>query len=106
MPERIKKTYRFTQTTQQLIDELKNIYNIESENMLLETVIKDIHDVKKAKALVPFEELKAEQKELKQLYFEVGRLKGIIEEKDKELANLKSQLEKPHKSFWARLFGR
>jgi len=106
MGERIKKTYRFTQKTQELIDELKGIYNIESENMLLETVIKDIHDIKKAKALVPYEELKAEQKELKHLYYEVGRLKGVIEEKERELSALRMQLEHKKKGFWARLFGK
>jgi len=100
MAERIRKTVRFSDETQKMLNELKNIYKIESENALLEVIVKEIWEQKQSKALIPFEEFEKRDEELKKLYFELGRLKTELEQKEKELESEKN------KGFWAKLFGR
>ena len=100
MTERIRKTVRFSGETQNILNELKKIYKIESENALLEVIIKEIWEQKQSKALIPYEEFEKREQELKKLYFELGRLKTELEQKEKELE------EERNKGFWARLFGK
>ena len=100
MTERIRKTVRFSDETQKMLNELKNIYKIESENALLEVIVKEIWEQKQSKALIPFEEFEKRDEELKKLYFELGRLKTELEQKENELEREKN------KSFWAKLFGK
>ncbi len=99
----IRKSFRIDKETDEKFKELLSIYNVKSENELFRVVVSDIHDLKKNKALVPFNEYKQEKEQLQKAIYEIGRLKGAIEEKDKQLAELKQQQTK--KSFWARLFG-
>ena len=112
MADRIRKTVRFNDETQKMLNELKSIYKLESENALLEVLIREIYEQKQSKALVPFEELEKRDKELKQAFFEVGKLQGVLLEKNKNIEELKQlvekyeQLEKNRpRGFWARLFG-
>jgi len=100
MADRIRKTVRFSEKTQNILNELKKVYKLNSENALLEAIIREIWEQKQSKALVPFEEFEKREQELKKLYFELGRLKNELEQKEKELEKEKN------KGFWARLFGR
>ncbi len=100
MAERIRKTVRFSDETQKMLSELKKVYKIESENALLEAIVREIWEQKQSKALIPFEEFEKRDEELKKLYFELGRLKSELEQKEKELEKEKN------KSFWAKLFGK
>ena len=100
MTERIRKTVRFSEETQNILNELKKIYKLDSENALLETIIREIWEQKQSKALVPFEEFEKREQELKKLYFELGKLKNELEQKEKELERERN------KGFWARLFGK
>ena len=100
MADRIRKTVRFSDETQSILNELKKIYKMESENALLEVIIKEIWEQKQSRALIPYEEFEKREQELKKLYFELGRLKTELEQKEKELEKEKN------KGFWARLFGK
>ena len=100
MADRIRKTVRFSDETQSILNELKKIYKMESENALLEVIIKEIWEQKQSKALIPYEEFEKREQELKKLYFELGRLKTELEQKEKELE------KERNKGFWARLFGK
>ncbi|WP_456324100.1 hypothetical protein [Desulfonauticus submarinus] len=105
----LKKTYRIDEKINLQLQELKRIYNEKSENELIKKIIEDIYEVKKTKALVPFEEVDKRDKELQKVIFELGRLKGTIEEKEKNIKELKekiSESQKEKKSFWTKLFGR
>jgi len=88
----IRKTYRVSEETDAKIKELVKLYEIKSENELIEKVINDIYKIKHSKALVPYEELDKKDAEMKRLYFELGKLKAQLEEKKK--------------SFWSRLFSK
>jgi len=90
----IRKTYRVDEQTDAKIKELLNIYGFKTENELFQKIIDDIYRLKKSKALVPYEELDKRDVELKKLYFELGKLKAQLEEKEKK------------RSFWSRLFSR
>jgi len=120
--EVIRKTLRFDKETLEMLEELKNVYSIPVENMLLKQIIRDIYEIKKSKSLVPFEELKRTDQELKMALLKLGELQGSLKEKEnilsekerliqekerqiKELEELKKKKEK-NKSFWAKLFGR
>jgi len=96
MSEWIRKTYRVDPATDAKIKELVKIYKLRTENDLIKAVIDDVYDLKRSKALVPFEEYEKTDIELKQALLEIGRLRGILEEKEKE----------SKKSFWAKLFGK
>ncbi len=100
MGEWIRKTYRVTKETDEKIKELIEIYKTRTENDLIKAVIDDIYELKKSKALIPFEEYEKRDIELKKALLEVGRLKGILEEKEKLLKEKEKK-----KGFWAKLFG-
>jgi len=98
-----QKLFRFDDQTLEKFEKLKVIYETESSNQVIKKIISDMYDIKQTKALVPFEDLDARDRELKQAFFELGKLQGVIEEKDKQL-----QLAKEHSGFWSnlsRLFG-
>jgi len=96
-----QRNYRFSAKTLEKIEKLKSIYKIRSENELMRQIVDDIYDIKQTKALVPFEDLDARDKELKQAFFQIGKLQGIIEEKDKQL-RLRSTRRR---GLFSRLFG-
>lgn len=100
----IRKSFRIDEDTDKKLKELLNIYNVKSENELFRVIVNDIHDLKKSKALVPFNEYKQEKEQLQKAIYEIGRLKGALEEKDKQLNELKQQ-QKQKRGFWSRLFG-
>ena len=102
----IRKSFRVDKETDEKFKDLLSIYNVKSENELFRVIINDIHELKKNKALVPFNEYKQEKEQLQKAIYEIGRLKGALEEKDKQLNELKqAQQKQTKKSFWARLFG-
>ncbi len=86
----IRKSYRVSEEIDKKIKELLELYGVKSENELFEFIVRDIYEIRKSKALVPIEELKEKDKELKECLLELGRLKGILEEK----------------GFFARIFGK
>jgi len=110
VPERIRKTIRFSDETQKMLNELKEHYKVYSENALLEIIIKEIWEQKQSKALVPYEELDKKDQELKKLYYELGKLQSQLEQKQKELEEKQKELEQKqkekHRSFFAKIFGR
>ena len=93
-----QRNYRFENDILEKIEKLKSIYQIRSENELMRQVISDIYAIKQTKALVPIEELDARDKELKQALFQLGKLQGTLDEKDK-------QLQEKKRGFFSRLFG-
>ena len=103
----IKKTYRTNQEVDKKIKELLKTYRAKSENELFEMIINDIYELKKSKALIPFEEFEKRDLQLQKALLEIGKLQGVLQEKEKQLQKAeqeKEQKEKP-KGFWARLFG-
>ncbi len=120
----IKKTYRVDDETDRKIKELLRIYDLKTENELIKKIVSDVYELKKSKSLVPIEELSERDRKLEQAIFELGKLKGSIEEKEKVIEKLekdrdklidllerelkkREQLENElRKGFWARLFGR
>jgi len=110
VPERIRKTIRFSDETQKILNELKKHYKVYSENALLEIIIKEIWEQKQSKALIPYEEFNKREQEIKQLYYRVGELEAKLEQKEKELEEKQKELEQKqkekHKSFFAKIFGR
>ena len=120
----IKKTYRVDDETDRKIKELLRVYDLKTENELIKKIVSDVYELKKSKSLVPIEELSERDRKLEQAIFELGKLKGSIEEKEKVIEKLekdrdklidllerelrkREQLEKElKKSFWARLFGK
>ena len=96
-----QKSFRVSEEVEQKFQELKGVYQARSENHLWELIISDIYELKKSKALIPYEELNKRDMELKKAIFELGKAKGELElmktEKEK-------RLEQP-KGFWAKLFG-
>jgi len=100
MADLLKKTYRITENIDAKIKELVKLYEVKSENELIERLVNDMYKLKHSKALVPYEELDKKDKEIKGLYFELGKIKTQMEEREKELERERS------KSFWARLFGK
>ena len=120
--EVIRKTLRFDKETFEMLEELKSVYSIPVENMLLKQIIRDIYEIKKSKSLVPFEELKKTDRELKMAFLKLGELQGslkekenilnekerLIQEKEKKIQELEKQLQErteKKKGFWAKLFG-
>jgi len=109
-----KKTYRVDEEVNKKIKKLLRTYGAKSENELFEMVVKDIYEIKQSKALVPYEELDKKDVELKKAFFELGKLKNAVEEREKMINELKKEvkernkeLEKEkNKGFWARLFGK
>ncbi len=59
MSEWIRKTYRVTKETDEKIKELVEIYKLRTENDLIKAVIDDIYELKKSKALIPFDRSKS-----------------------------------------------
>ena len=103
----IRKTYRVDQEIDEKIKELLKIYDVKTENELIRKVINDIYELKKSKALIPFEEFEKRDLQLQKALLEIGKLQGVLQEKEKQLQKAeqeKEQKEKP-KGFWARLFG-
>ena len=103
----IKKTYRINQEVDKKIKELLKTYRAKSENELFEIIINDIYELKKSKALIPFEEFEKRDVQLQKALFEIGKLQGVLQEKEKQLQKAeqgKEQKEEP-KGFWAKLFG-
>ncbi len=103
----IKKTYRTNQEVDKKIKELLKTYRAKSENELFEMIINDIYELKKSKALIPFEEFKERDLQLQKALLEIGKLQGVLQEKEKQLQKIEQEKENDKKkSFWARLFGR
>ena len=118
--EVIRKTLRLDRETLEMLEELKSLYSIPVENMLLKQIIRDIYEIKKSKSLVPFEELKKTDQELKMVLLKLGELQGslkekenilnekerLIQEKEKQIKEFEELKErKKSKGFWAKLFG-
>jgi len=99
MAEWIRKGYRVDNETNEKIKELLKIYKLKSENDLFKVIIDDIYELKKSKALIPYEEFEKRDLQLQKALLEIGKLQGILQEKEK-------QLQERNKGFWARLFGR
>ncbi len=75
------------------------MYNMKSENDLFRAIVNEIYEIKKGKALVPFEKYENEKIQLQKALYEIGRLKGILEEKEKQLEEQKKQTQKEKKGF-------
>ena len=101
----IRKSFRIDEETNRKFKELLSIYNVKSENELFRAVVSDIHELKKNKALVPFSAYEQEKKQLQQAIYEIGKLKGALEEKEKQIEELKQSQQDKKKGFWTRLFG-
>ena len=107
MAEWIRKGYRADAETDRKLKELMEIYKLHSENDLFRVIVNDIYELKKSKALIPFEEFEKRDLQLQKALLEIGKLQGVLQEKEKQLQKAeqeKEQKEKP-KGFWARLFG-
>ena len=106
-----RRTFRLSDETEKMLLELKEVYQAKSENHLLELLVRDIYNLKKSKALVPYEELDKRDKELKMAFLKVGELQGTLQEKGKTITELKNNIEirkeekENKKGFWAKLFG-
>ncbi len=101
------KGFRITDDNLKKMQELLKIYKVQSEAQLINLIINDIYELKKSKALIPFEEFKERDLQLQKALLEIGKLQGVLQEKEKQLQKVeqeKEQKEKP-KGFWARLFG-
>ena len=98
----IRKSFRIDEETDKKFKELLSIYNVKSENELFRAIVSDVHDLKKNKALVPFSSYEQEKLKLEKAIYEIGKLKGALEEKEKQLEELKQGKKR---GFWARLFG-
>ena len=102
------KGFRITDDNLKKIKELLKIYKVQSEAQLINLIIEDIYELKKSKALIPFEEFEKRDLQLQKALLEIGKLQGVLQEKEKQLQKAeqeKEQEEKP-KSFWFRLFGK
>jgi len=107
MAEWIRKGYRVDNETNEKIKELLKIYKLKSENDLFKVIVSDIYELKKSKALIPYEEFEKRDLQLQKALLEIGRLQGVLEEKEKQLQEVKQKKEgEKKKSFWARLFGK
>ena len=93
-----QKVFRVSEEVERKLRELVKIYNSKSENHCFELIVNDIYELKKSKALVPFEELNRRDQELKRVIYELGATK-------KELELLQKEKTEQKKGFWARLFG-
>jgi HPt (histidine-containing phosphotransfer) domain-containing protein len=103
-----QKIFRVDDEIEKMFLELMGKYQARSENHLFELIIRDVYELKKSKALVPFEELKETDKELKMALLKLGELQGVVSEKEKQIQRLEEQLKEKiekKKGFWARLFG-
>ena len=101
------KGFRITDDNLKKMQELLKIYKVQSEAQLINLIIEDIYELKKSKALIPFEEFEKRDLQLQKALLEIGKLQGVLQEKEKQLQKAeqeKEQKEKP-KGFWARLFG-
>ncbi len=105
MAEWIRKGYRADAETDRKLKELMEIYKLHSENDLFRAIVSDIYELKKSKALIPFEEFKERDLQLQKALLEIGKLQGVLQEKEKQLEEQKEQNKKEKKGFWARLFG-
>jgi len=101
------KGFRITDKNLERIKELLKIYKVQSEAQLINLIIEDIYELKKSKALIPFEEYEKRDLQLQKALLEIGKLQGILQEKEKHLQRVEQEKEKnENKSFWARLFGK
>ncbi len=106
MAEWIRKGYRVDTEINEKIKELLQIYKLKSENDLFKMIVSDIYELKKSKALIPFEEFEKRDLQLQKALLEIGKLQGVLQEKEKQLEEQKEQNQKEQKKgFWARLFG-
>ena len=96
-----QKGFRLDDETERKFKELVKIYNSKSENHCFELMINELYELKKSKALVPYEELDKRDRELKIAFLKVGELQGTLQEKDKRI----EELQNSKKGFWAKLFG-
>jgi len=102
-----KKTYRIDDKTREKISELMKVYNVRSENDLFIMIIDDVYELKKSKAIIPYEEFEKRDLQLQKALLEVGRLQGVLEEKEKQLQKTEQEKQEDgKKGFWARLFGK
>ncbi len=102
-----QKNFRVSEEILNKFLELRKIYNSKSDNQLFELIINDIYELKKSKALIPFEELKEKDIQLQKALLEIGKLQGILQEKEKQLQKVEQEKEnEKKKGFWARLFSR
>jgi len=103
----IRKCYRVDLELNKKIKKLMKYYAVKNESELFRVIVNEIYELKTSKALVPFEEFKQEKTRLEQAIFEIGKLKGIIEEKEKQLQELKQiqSQQRKKRGFWSRLFG-
>jgi len=100
------KGFRITEENLEKMKELLKIYKVQSEAQLINLIIEDIYELKKSKALIPFEEYEKRDLQLQKALLEIGKLQGILQEKEKQLQKIEGEKEKKNKSFWARLFGK
>lgn len=116
------KGFRLSDDILLKIEKLKELYRVRGDSQLMEMIINDIYELKHSKSLVPFEELKKTDKELKMALLKLGELQGslkeqekvlsekerLIQEKEKRIQEFEEQLKEKtdkKKGFWARLFG-
>ncbi len=85
------KGFRITEENLAKLKELQDIYKATTEAQAINLIISEIYELKKSKALVPYEELEKKDLQLQRALFELGKLQGILQEKEK--------------GFFSRLFG-
>ncbi len=89
------KGFRITEENLTKLKELQDIYKVTTEAQLINMIISDIYELKKSKALVPYEELQSKDLQLINLSIELGKLQGILQEKEKQ---------ENKKRFFSRIF--
>lgn len=62
------KGFRITEENIEKLKELQDIYKVQTEAQLINLIIKDIYELKKSKALVPYEELEKKRYKVTKSY--------------------------------------
>ncbi len=78
------KGFRLTEENLAKLKELQDIYKVQTEAQLINLIIDDIYELKKNKTLVPYAELENKDLQLQKAIFELGKLQGILQEKEKQ----------------------
>jgi len=102
------KGFRISDENLQKLQELLKVYKVQSEAQLINLIIEDIYALKKSKALVPYEEFEKRELQLQKALFQLGKMQGILQEKEKQLQKLEEekQLNTKQAGFFSRLFGK
>ncbi len=102
------KGFRISDENLQKLQELLEVYKVQSEAQLINLIIEDIYELKKSKALVPYEEFEKRELQLQKVLFELGKMQGVLQEKEKQLQKLEEEKQSNTKQagFFSRLFGK